>query len=159
MIEITQQGVPQTISKLERVKAWFRRDFGSAIAEYLVGDMSHGLKHYVPYKYVSIAQSGGWKSEKQRRYVMAMIAEGKIDPGVPHRTGNMQRGWKYAEQGAGRWIITNAAPYTKWVVGVGSQTQMHAKQGWRDVAEVVRNNIKGALVHARAKLREFLRGA
>jgi len=126
------------------------------VAEYLVGDQSHGLKHYSPYKYITVEQSGGWKSDKQRRYVMAMINEGKIDPGVPHRTGELQRGWKYAAAGS-LYTITNDTPYGHWVMGPGTQTQMHAMGGWRTTVDNIADNIRGAIRHAQSKVNEWLR--
>ena len=129
---------------------------GEAVAKYIVGDNRHGLKHYVPYKYVSIKDSGGWASEKQRRYVMAKIREGEIDPGVPHRTGEMQRGWDYSGEGS-RWRIENEVPYAGYVMGDVDQTQMHKIQGWRTAMRVAYDNLAGSIVAARSAVREWIR--
>jgi hypothetical protein len=155
-IKFTSRGIPELLAYLDRIQRGLKGKTSGWVAEYLVGDMSHGLKHYVPYKYVTVEQAGGWKSDKQRRYVMAMIREGKIDPGAPHRTGELQRGWEYADKGT-RWTITNETPYAGYVMGDNDQANMQRLIGWRVVSEVIQSNLKGAFRFATAKLKEWLR--
>jgi len=88
MLKITSRGIPELQAWLLSLANGVKDEATRSVAEYLVGDTTHGLKHYPPYKYISMQRAyGGFISDKQRRYVMAMIKEGKIDPGVPHRTG------------------------------------------------------------------------
>jgi len=128
-----------------------------AVAEWLIGNSSRGLKHYVNYKYVSRKAAYGrtFVSDKQRRYVMARIREGTITPGTPNRTFRMQRGWSVKNSGV-KSEITNSEAYTEHVMGTGTQSRHEAKVGWREVAAVVSTNIAGAMRHANAAIREYI---
>ena len=136
---------------------------GEAVAHYLLGEdtgggYTHGLKHYVPYKYVTMNQAyGGFVSDKQRRYVMARINEGSIDPGAPHRTGELQRGWHHTPSSHGSiWTLSNRTPYADYVMG-GRQSSMHNLIGWRTAGAVIVSNLSGAIRHASAALGKWLR--
>lgn len=158
MLRITSKGIPELQAWLADVGRGIRTKAMRAAGEYLIGDGTHGLKHYPVYKYISVAESGGWSSEKQRRYVMAMIKEGKIDPGYPHRTGELQRGWELRGWDKSvQWTITNETPYAKWVMGDSDQTVMHGMAGWRTMLTVIASNIRGAIRHAQAAVNEWLR--
>jgi hypothetical protein len=156
-IKFTQRGVPELLAWLQTLARGVKGEATRAVAEYLIGDQTHGLAHYVPYKYVTMKQAyGGFVSDKQRRYVMARIREGSIDPGFPHRTGEMQRGWTYSQHGS-NYTIKNETPYAGFVMGDNTQANMHNLIGWRRTAEVVKSNLAGAYRHAQAKIREWLR--
>jgi hypothetical protein len=124
------------------------------ISEWLIGNGQRGLKHYPPYKYVTRKSAYGraFKTEKQRRYVMAKIRSGEIAPGYPHRTGNLQRGWTMAGEGT-KTTIENATPYAGYVMGNDEQTKMHRKIGWRKVADIISTNIAGAIKHAESMIK------
>ena len=71
-----------------------------------------------------------WKSEKQRRFVMAMIAQGKIK--VPYERGqgnglrgsqSLNRGYRVDKEGLEA-VLYNAASYAPYVVG-DQQAQIH----------------------------------
>ena len=134
-----------------------RRPAAVAAADYLIGDGRHGLKHYPPYKYITRKRAFGktFKSDKQRRYVMMMIRAGKIDPGYPHRTGRLQRGWK--QKGAGADItIYNDMPHVLPVMGDEIQSRHERLVGWRMVSDVLESNMDGALQAAgRAVVKHF----
>ena len=159
-IKFTTRGIPEVRAWLSKVQAGFKNQALLAFTQYIVGDdtesgFRHGLKHYPAYHYVSYAQAyGGFVSDKQRRYVMAMIAEGKIEPGYPHRTGEFQRGWKY-EPSPNSMKIVNDTPYGGYLMGE-QQANMPAMGGWRQVADVISSNISGALRHANARVKEWL---
>ncbi len=117
-----------------------------AAADYLIGDGRHGLKHYVAYKYIRRRTAYGktFVSDRQRRYVMARIREGTIDPGVPHRTGNLQRAW--TRRGAGTDVrIVNTDPAVLPVMGDEVQARLNRLVGWRVVSAVIDSNLDGAL--------------
>lgn len=116
-----------------------------AAADHLIGDGRRGLKHYPPYKYISRKRAYGktFQSDKQRRYVMAMIREGKIDPGAPKRTGRLQRGWVRGGRGTDI-IIKNTAPHVLPVMGDETQSRHERLVGWRMVSDVIESNLKGA---------------
>lgn len=131
----------------------------AAIAEWIIGTPKRGLKHYQAYKYITRKAAYGktFVSDKQRRYVMAMIKEGRIDPGAPHRTGNTQRAW-YAQPTNNGYAMTignktKGAYYTRHDEG---QARLNALAGWRTVSDIISTNIKGALRHAGAKIKEYL---
>jgi hypothetical protein len=131
-----------------------------AIAEWYIGTGQRGLKRYSPYKYVSRRRAYGkpFKSDKQRRFVMAMIREGRIDPGVPHRTGNTQRGYHMVSTNRGYTVKivnrTRGAVYTRHNV---LQARLNRLAGWRKTALVIASNTLGAMRHARAAVRVYLR--
>lgn len=132
----------------------------AAIAEYIIGDGTRGLKQYGAYKYVTRRRAYGstFKSEKQRRYVMARIREGSIDPGVPHRTGRTQRGYMAKEARGGYAVqITNKEPGAYFTRDDTGQARLNALAGWKKAGAVVKSNMAGALRHANAAVRAFLK--
>lgn len=155
------------IRKLEPVINWLKKlPKGTvkvalpAIAEYLIGDGRHGLKRYPPYKYVSRKRAYGktFVSDKQRRYVMAMIREGKIDPGYPHRTGKTQRAYHMVVSNNGYRVAIRAkgkGPY--YTRDNEGQARLNLLAGWRKSADVISTNMKGAMRHAWAKVRAYLK--
>jgi len=157
MLKITSRGIPELQAWLLSLANGVKDEATRSVAEYLVGDSSHGLKHYPPYKYISMQRAyGGFISDKQRRYVMAMIKEGKIRPGQDNRTGNLSANWEYKAQG-GRYTITNDTPYAKYVQG-GQQSNMHNLIGWRQTLQTVKDNLAGAYRHANANIKKWLAG-
>lgn len=115
-------------------------------AKYLVGNVSHGLTHYPAYQYVTRARAYGnpFFSERQRRFIMAGIADGRIDPGYPHRTGRLQRGWTITYDGV-KTRITNTEAYAPFVMGDNEQSRHEALAGWRVVSKVEVDNEKGMI--------------
>lgn len=160
--------VQQNIRGVEEVKAYLQtvprgtvRVGTLAIAEYIVGDQSHGLKHYPPYKHVTRKKAYGksFVSDKQRRFVMAMITEGRIDPGAPHRTGKTQRGWKVVSMNNGYKVkVSNKEPGAIWTADDEQQARLNAMVGWRKMAQVIEDNIAGAIRHANAEISKWLKG-
>jgi hypothetical protein len=132
----------------------------TALAEWLIGNGQRGLKRYPPYKYITRRKAYGkpFVSDKQRRFVMAAIREGRIDPGVPHRTGNTQRGYVMVVSNRGYNVKivnkTRGAVYTRHDT---LQARLNKLAGWRKQADVIRTNIKGAIRHAQSKVNEMLR--
>jgi hypothetical protein len=130
-----------------------------AVNDYIIGreqgetgEASHGLRHYPAYKYVSRAVAYGktFVSDKQRRFVMASIREGRIDPGAPHRTGQYQRSWK-----------TVGEAYRQKIVGQLPFDQFPARQnilgGWRRFSQIIVDNLAGAVRYAQSKFNEWLK--
>jgi len=165
MITVKVKGIPELQAYLRTVALGAKNYATRMVTEYIIGmeqnsdtgAHAHGLMHYVPYQYVSVQQAyGGFKSDKQRRYVMAMIREGRIDPGVPHRTGELQGGWGYNMTSDGRYTIKNRTPYAEYVMGDERQSNMHRLIGWRKVSEVVKSNLKGAFRYATSQVKKWL---
>ncbi len=176
MIKVSTKGIERVQAFLRTVQLGYKTRATRAVAQYLIGieglgdeamssagltgGAAHGLARYVPYRYVSLAQAYGadiWKrmSAKQRGYIFANMRDGRIDPGVPHRTGEMQRGYRI-EGAAPRYRITNEKPWTPYVMGDDQQTNMFRLIGWRKVSAVVQSNLAGALRHAQARVREWI---
>ena len=131
-----------------------------AVGEWIIGTPQRGLKHYQAYKYVSRERAYGqtFVSDKQRRFVMAKIASGEIDPGVPHRTGNTQRGYRLVEtQGGYRQSIQNAEKGAVYTRHDALQARLNALAGWRKTMDIISTNIKGAIRHAQAAVNEFIK--
>ena len=155
MIQVTIRNAEKVAAFLKSVPVNTKKIAHHSVLVYTMGNKGHGLMHYVPYKHITVKQAGGWKSDKQRRYVMAKIREGKIDPGVPHRTGEMQRAWDIQRMGDQERII-NPLGYPNFVMQDEEQTLGHKKRGWRVVSVVVKNNIAGALRYANAEVQKWL---
>lgn len=139
-----------------------------AVAEYIVGDETHGLMHEPYYKYVN-RQAGfpnigyftstgkyvsGFVSAKQHGYVMAGIANGTIRPGQDNRTHDLTNQFRYTTQGS-RYVITNNVEYAPYVIG-GKQTRMHSLIGWKTMAQTAKDNLLGAYRHANAEIKKWL---
>lgn len=130
-----------------------------AAAKYLLGDGRRGLKHYKPYKHITRKRAyppTGWQSDRQRRYVMAMIRKGRIDPGYPHRTGRLQRGWVLTSTGAKTTII-NRENYAGYVMGDKEQANLNRLAGWRVVSDIIKTNEKGMIQAAERELGKYLK--
>jgi hypothetical protein len=131
-----------------------------AMAEWFIGNGQRGLKQYPAYKHITRKRAYGktFVSDKQRRYVMAMIREGRIDPGVPHRTGNTQRAYTMSVTNRGYTVkIVNRRKGAVYTRHNTMQARLNLLAGWRKSADVIKANTAGAIRHARAKVREYLR--
>lgn len=141
-----------------------RREFGNwpkEIQNQVIDSVNRfvikSIKKYPPYRYIPFKQAyGGWFSEKQRRYVMARIAEGSIRPGQPNRTNRFGQAWKIIDKGT-QSIIVNELPYAGYLMGSGTQARMHQKIGWKTIPEWISNNMGGIVKAAREGLVNALR--
>jgi len=159
MISVSVRGIEKLQAFFKSIPVELRKLAVKTGSEYLVGDDTHGLKHMVPYKYVSRASAYGetFKSDKQRRYVMAKIKSGEITPGVENRTGSVSAGWGYKLQGAGYGsTISNSAPGAQWVYGDDSQAKQLGMVGHRKMSEVIKTNIDGAMLAVRKAISDWI---
>ncbi len=156
MIKFAERGIEKVQEFLRTVKLGAKTTAARGVAEYLIGDVSHGLKHYPPYKHVPYSAIGGVKSDRQRRYVMARIREGSIDPGISASNGYFRDAWKISGE-APRYNIVNDVGYAGFLVGDSEQSLHSQKQGWRKISKNIEDNISGAIRHAVAKVNEWLR--
>ena len=156
MITTTSEAITRIMTFLRTVPQEVGKVASSAIAEYLIGDVSHGLRHYPPYKHIPWSQIGGFISEHQRRYVMAQIKEGNITPGISASNGYFCDAWQYRAQG--NWFaIYNDVSYAPYLVGQGTQSRRAILQGWRTVYNNIRDNTAGALRHAMAAINQWMK--
>lgn len=129
-----------------------------AASFYLVGDESHGLRHYVQYRYVTRAAAYGqtFSSDRQRRYVMAAIRRGEITPGVEHRTGATRAGWGVNPSGV-KTTIVNSERGAFYTVGDPGQSRHEAMVGWRRLGLIVASNEKGMIAEAERVAQAIIR--
>lgn len=116
-------------------------DLPEDIADVAVTDvntyMLNILRGYPPYKYVPYKKAyGGWKSEKQRRFVMAAIRDGRIKPGQPNRSQSYSRGWRAVGSGRNQYL-QNATRYAAYLQGDDSQARMMGIIGWKKLTRVL----------------------
>jgi hypothetical protein len=103
------------------------------------------MKEYPPYSYVSMQQAGGWRSEKQRRFVMASIRSGAIR--IPYtRTYQLKVGWMAEGDGRNQKIVNNT-PYAQHVQG-RDQAQMMGLRNWTSVKDLPWELAKTAIMNA-----------
>lgn len=146
-VAVNKNEIEKLGNKIHGIPSVARKAGSYAYAEYLIGNKSRGLMHYSPYKYIKRKKAYGktFQSDKQRRYVMARIRSGDIDPGVPHRTGRMQRGWGKPIRTRSGARITNAVKYAKWSHSNYSQARLNKLAGWRTVEQITKSNHAGAM--------------
>ena len=123
-----------------------------AASDDLIGDGSRGLKRYPGYKHVTRRAAFGrpFQSDKQRRFVMAGIRSGRIDPGYPHRTGNFQRSWHRTGSGVGSRVV-GTLPHEDW------PNRLAKKIGWREPMDIIMSNLAHAVRHAEAKIAAWIK--
>jgi len=151
------------IRNVEKIQAYLKtvprgtiRAAMEAIAEYIAGDESHGLKHYPGYKYVTRKSAYGMTffTAKQRRWFWA---NGGPDMIGDNRTGRTADAWQVNPTNDGyRMSITNNTPGAYFTMHDFGQARQPARVGWRKVSEVVQSNLAGALRHANAMVKQFL---
>jgi hypothetical protein len=160
MTGVSTRGIPQAIEYLNKVGYLSQQKCAGWIAEYIIGDENHGLKHYVPYKVVSRMAAYGqtFQTDKQRRWFFWAKANGVINPWTNQRTGAMAAAWTSAPAAANAWKISNPTEAAKWVMGNATQANQPNLVGWRRVSEIVSTNMAGAIRHASSKLAAYLKG-
>lgn len=103
-----------------------------------VGEFMRGkLREYPSYRFVSRRAAYGvpFFSDKQRRWFFAALADGRITPGRPNRTGALGDGWRITSNGPKQIDLVNAVEYAKYVQG--TDPHPHAAQprmaGWKSI--------------------------
>lgn len=156
MIKISTRGIEELKAYLATLPRGVKITAMSAAAEYLIGDDSHGLKHYPARVEHGIDNPYVWESEKQRRKYFATNGFGG---GIPYqRTGTLKDAWKYTAANS-NWTMVkleNATPYAQYVQGDQIQ-KGHVADRWRHYSNVIASNIRGAIRHAQAAVNEWLR--
>jgi len=160
MISIKVLGIEELRKFLADLPRGTMRDGISAATVYLIGDDNHGLKHLVNYKYVSRKAAYGktFVSDRQRRFVMAAIRDGRIKPGRDNRTGATANGWKYITTSNGyQTRIYNQTQGAKFVQSDDFQARQPAKAGHRKVSDVISTNIRGAMQAAERAVDKWIK--
>jgi hypothetical protein len=110
-----------------------------AASDDLIGTPQRGLQRYPPYKHIARSSvfRPTFKSDKQRRFVMASIRSGSIEPGYPHRTGNYQRSWQRVGSGVAS-RIQGQLPHEGW------PNPLAKRIGWREPLVIIMSNLAHA---------------
>jgi hypothetical protein len=167
-ITVKVRGVEQVKDFIGSLPRNLRGLATKAIADYFIGTGQHGLKRYPPYKHIKRAKAYpdvyftakdghkvyGFSSLAQLRKVAAIMEEKPA--GVPHRTGNYQRGWEIINKGVKVQII-NDVPYAGFVGGDKKQANLNAMVGWRKAMDIISTNWKGAIRHANAEIGKWIK--
>lgn len=105
------------------------------------------FRKYPRYKRVRRARAypevNGFFSDKQRRFVMAGIADGSITPGTSQRTGALKNGWRI-EGRLSPLTIVNSAPGAVFAYHPIYQARQLDLVGWKDIGEMTDENSEGA---------------
>jgi hypothetical protein len=159
MISTSIRGIEKLQAFFKSIPVELRKIAVEEGSKYLVGDETHGLKHIVSYKYVSRASAYGetFKSDKQRRYVMAKIKSGEITPGRENRTGSISAGWGYRKTGGGySSVLYNKANGAEFVYGDDLQAKQLGMVGHRKMSEVIKTNMEGAMLAVRQAVSRWI---
>jgi len=95
----------------------------------------------------------GWKSAKQRRFVMMKIRSGEITPGTPRRTGAWARGWQVRGDGV-KSTLYNDAPGVQWGHGEDTHAMQLAMVGWSPLGELIENSLPDAMEYTAEWIKE-----
>lgn len=124
-----------------------------AVAEYML----RVERAYPPYQYITRKQAyppTGWQSDRQRRFVMAAIREGRITPGSPHRTQAFSRAWRIVDRGVNAFLV-NETPYGPYLKDPRAN---HMKLiGWTTIEEDVEKRQPEILRKAQAGIDKAIR--
>jgi hypothetical protein len=132
-----------TINEVNNLFQYLPRNVRGVAAEAasddLIGTPQRGLQRYPPYRHITRAAAfrPPYQSDRHRRFVMAGIRGGSIDPGFPHRTGNYQRSWVRIGNGVNS-RVSGTLPHEGW------PNALAKKIGWRDPMDIIESN----MVHA-----------
>lgn len=145
-------GVEEIRSLLAKVPTAVADEAVDEVNKYLL----NVLKQYPPYKHVRYADAyGGFKSDKQRRYVMARIAEGTITPGYANRSQNFAKGWKVVDKGVSS-LIVNEVPYGHYLMGDTTQARIMGMIGWDRITFIIRERMPEIVKKAVAGVKKGL---
>jgi len=129
-----------------------------AIAEFIIGNKQHGLRHYPSYKYITRKQAGYTTSDRQRRFLFASgiwqtDSQGNVMVKKYNRTGAFGRSWRMEQKGS-QWDRTNIMgniPFEGW------PANMNRMGGWRKVMDVVKSNLQGAVKRGQEAVNRWIK--
>jgi len=132
-----------------------------AIARYVVGNTSRGLRHDEPQKYVSRKKAGYTTSAAQIRFFFATgILEnvgGKVKLNRYKRSGDTAASWAYKAVNDWNYRVVNPKAGAYWTRDEKGQTRQHAMAGRRKTSKVISDNMKGAIRSAGVALKKWIR--
>ncbi len=128
-VKITVRGFEQIAAYIKQLPYGTKKVGLEAVAEYMLGDDNHGYKHYPP------LSGQAYLSHTPPSYT---------------RTNDLKNGWEVELNDPYKPKITNSVPYAPYV-------PRWKKYGWREWMQVATDNMTGAIRHANAKVREYLK--
>ena len=124
------------------------------IMERFTDAVLHETATYPPRKYISVAEAGGWASDRQRRWFFWALREGKIE--IPYkRTGTLGRSWQRRVARETDSIVGvvgsqgQIAPYNVYVQGP-QQSRMMELIGWKRIDNIYKPYWRKAIAEAKA---------
>jgi hypothetical protein len=109
--------------------------------------MLEKYKKYPRYKNVARKRAypevDGFFSDKQRRFVMAKIASGEIQPGKQNRTDKLKNDWRIVGSLSPLKIV-NDNPAAVFAYDPQFQARQLDLVGWKDIGEMTEENQEGA---------------
>lgn len=156
MIKVNVRNLDRIQKLLEEIPRGIKGECIQAFTDYLIGDESHGLRHYPPYRKVTRKQAYGvtFFSAKQRRWFFWALRTGRLQ--LPYaRTNKLRDAWKKTGD---KWrpIIRNETPYAHHVMSDDRQSRMSKKIGWMVMKDNIQLNYPGAVKAARLAMRQWL---
>ncbi len=110
------------------------------------------LKKYKLYpRYKEVARKNaypevsGFFSDKQRRFVMAGIRNGTIQPGSPHRTQALKNDWRIVGRGVALAIV-NENPAAVFAYHPIYQARQLEMVGWRNIDIMTEENLNDTVL-------------
>ena len=151
-ISVKIRGVEEVKRFLETVPRGTIKVAMAAIAAYILGDDRHGLRHEPARVFHGPGNKYKWNSDKQRR---AFFATKGFGGGIPSkRTGKMKEGWRVSVDPY-RTTIYNRVRHSQFVVG-DNQQKGHKADKWRQVQQIVADNLQGAFRSARSAVGKWI---
>lgn len=129
MLSFKMRGYDSVKNMLKDVPHGAKKIVLPAVTEYLIGNENHGLRHYPPLK--------------DQAYL-------SHTPPSYERTGDAAASWKVSGLPYAPKIKSEGVDYVQFI-------PRWKRYGWREWAKVIDDNMAGALRHANAKLKEWLR--
>jgi len=153
MISFKIRGIEEINSFFKSLPRGTMKAAIAAFTEYLLGDERHGLRHAPPRRTHGPMNPYRWQTEKQRK---AYFASNGFGGGIPsRRTGAINAGWQASKEPY-RKTVFNRLNYAKYVMGDRQQTG-HLVDGWRKVAKVITDNMRGGMQKARAAVADWIK--
>ena len=144
MATVRIEGLKEVIGKIDSLrKLKAVKDGLKAAGLHIKGKIAK----YPRRKTVTIAQAGGWASDRQRRGFFAKLRSGEIE--VPYRRGqspgsqDLGQRWTIAERDGGLTVIVgNNTDYGPFVQDKNRQTRMMKMKGWKTIQDVAEDETK-----------------
>jgi hypothetical protein len=89
---------------------------------------------------------------------MAKIRSGEMKVGTNQRTGNTSAAWEMQEKNNGyAYSLVNNTAGAYYTRDDSGQARQPALVGWRKVSKVVADNMRGAIRHALAEVKKWIK--